>query len=101
MTTLTKKEKALLKPIFWDIDIDNLDYENHKRYTIERILQYGLTEHINWMLEHFDKEDIAEAVKKSRSIDRKTANYWSIHLEISKDEILCFTNQSAMSNSMF
>lgn len=101
MKSLTKKEKDLLKPIFWDIKIDNLDYENHKRYTIERILQYGFTEHIIWMMKHFEKKDIVEAVKNSRSIDRKTANYWSIHLGINRDEILCFTNQSAMSNSMF
>ncbi len=101
MRILSQKEKDLLKPIFWDIEIQNLDYENHKRYTIERILQYGLAEHINWMLKNFDKTDIIEAVKKSRTIDRRTANYWSIHLGINKDEIICFLNQSAMSNSMF
>ena len=99
---MTQKEKDLLKPIFWEINIDNLDYKNHKRYTIERILQYGLTEHVSWMLKHFKKDDIIEAIKKSRTIDRKTANYWSIHFGINKDEILCFTKpRSAMSNSMF
>lgn len=99
---MTEEEKDLLRPVFWEIDINNLDYENHKKYTIERILQYGRTEHVNWMLKTFCKDDIAEAVKESRTIDRKTANYWSIHLGINKNEILCFTKpQSVMSNSMF
>ena len=99
---MNEEEKILLRPIFWEIDINNLDHENHKKYTIERILQYGRMEHVNWMLKTFNKDEITETVKKSRTIDRKTANYWSIHFGINKDEILCFTKpQSVMSNSMF
>ncbi|MEZ4690910.1 MAG: hypothetical protein R3A12_12295 [Ignavibacteria bacterium] len=99
---MTQEEKDLLRPIFWDTEIDKLNIENHKRYTIERILQYGYTDHIRWILKIFDANDIIETVKKSKIIDRKTANYWSIHYGINKDEILCFTkSQSAMSNSMF
>lgn len=101
MKILTLEEKDLLSPIFWDIDINNLDYENHKRYTIERILQYGRTEHVNWMRKNFSDDDIIDIVKCSKIIDRRTANFWSIHFGINKDEILCFTKQSAMSNSMF
>jgi len=98
---MTQKEKDLLKTIFWDTDINKLDLQNHKRYTIERILQYGFAEHINWMLKHFQAEDIINAVKNSKSIDKKTANYWSIRFKINKNEILCFTRQLVMSNSMF
>lgn len=102
MKNLTQEEKDLLKPIFWEIDINTLDPEEFRKYTIERILQYGLAEHINWMLKQFSKYDITDAIKTSRTIDRKTANYWSIHFGINKDEILCFTKlPSAMSNSMF
>ena len=27
---MTEEEKDLLRPVFWEIDINNLDYENHK-----------------------------------------------------------------------
>jgi hypothetical protein len=99
---MTQEEKDLLRPIFWDTDINNLDPEKHTRYIIERILQYGLSEHVNWMLKSYTEDEVIQAVKQSRNIDRKTANFWSIHLEINKDEILCFTKpQSILSNSMF
>jgi len=98
---MTDKEKKLLKPLFWDTDINKLDVMKHKRYTIERILQFGLAEYVRWMLKHFEKEDIKETVKKSKVIDKKTANYWSIHYGINKEDILCFSRQSAQSNSMF
>lgn len=99
---MIQEEKDLLRPIFWDTDINNLDPKKHTRYMIERILQYGLAEHVNWMLKNYTENEIIQAVIQSRIIDRKTANFWSIHLGINKDEILCFTKpQSAMSNSMF
>lgn len=98
---MTEKEKKLLKPLFWDTDIDKLDVMKYKRYTIERILQFGLAEHVRWMLKHFGKEDITDTVKKSKIIDKKTANYCSIHYGINKEDILCFSRQSAKSNSMF
>ena len=63
MKTLTQKEKDLLKPIFWDTNINDLDIKSHKRYVIERILQYGYTDHIIWMQKKFSKEDIIETVK--------------------------------------
>ncbi|MGB4853462.1 MAG: hypothetical protein WBQ38_14190, partial [Ignavibacteria bacterium] len=97
MRTLTQEEKDLLSPVFWEIDIDKSDFDNHKKYVIERILQYGMTEHVNWMLNNFSESDITDAVKRSRIIDRRTANYWSLHYGINKNEILCFTKQSEMS----
>lgn len=104
MRTFTQEEKDLLSPVFWEIDIDKIDksdFDSHKKYVIERILQYGMTEHISWMLKNFSENDITDAVKSSRIIDRRTANYWSLHYGINKNEILCFTKQSEMSNSMF
>lgn len=90
---MTQKEKKLLKPIFWDTDIDKLDCENHKNYIIERVLQYGRSEHVRWLLKKFSKNDIIETVKVSRSIDRKTANFWSLHYKIPREEIKCFRKQ--------
>lgn len=101
MKLLNQEEKNILAPVFWDIDINNLDMDNHERYTIERILQFGAIEHIKWLFENFSDKKIIEVVKKSKIIDKRTANYWSYYYEINKDEILCFTKQSARSNSIF
>jgi tagatose-1,6-bisphosphate aldolase len=75
--------------LFWDIDQDTLDLNKHKRFIIERILQYGRPEDIKWVLDHYSEEDIIDTVKRSKIIDRKTATYWSIHYHIPKKEILC------------
>jgi hypothetical protein len=98
---MTQAEKNLLKSIFWDTDINTLNPQEYKKYTIERILQYGRMEHVNWMFENFSNDDIIDAVKQSRIIDRRTANYWSFYYKINKNEILCFTKHSVPSNSIF
>lgn len=101
MKPLTQKEKKLLKPIFWDTDINTLDITRFNKYTIERILQYGRMEHINWMMQNFSDEEIIDAVKNSLIIDRKTANYWALFYKINQNDILCFSKQWIPSNSIF
>jgi len=75
--------------LFWDIDQDTLDLHRHKRFIIERMLQYGRPEDIHWLLDHYSKDDIVDVIKRSKTIDRKTASYWSIHYHIPEKEILC------------
>ena len=98
---MTQEEKDLLRPIFWDTDINKLDIMKYKKYTIERSLQYGRMEHVNWMFDNFSSDDIIDAVKQSLIIDRRTANYWSYFYNINKNEILCFSKHSIPSNSIF
>lgn len=98
---MTQVEKDLLRPIFWDIDINNLDFEKHKRYTIERVLQFGRSEHLRWLLENSTDEEIIETVKRSRNIDRKTANLWSIHFNIAREEIECFRKPLIPNNPFY
>ena len=47
MSPLTKKT------LFWDTDVNNLDVVKHKRYIIERILQFGDMDDYNWMMENY------------------------------------------------
>jgi hypothetical protein len=78
-----------LKDMFWDIDIESIDLKKNKEFVIERILKYGFTEQIAWLLKNYNRQSIVEVVKKSRNIDKVTANYWAIHFQIKKEEIMC------------
>lgn len=87
------KDKTVLKGLFWDVDIEKVDPEKNSKFIIERVLKYGLTEHVNWLLHNYSERSIVEVVKKSKNIDRKTANYWAIHFHIPRQEILCIKRQ--------
>jgi hypothetical protein len=58
-----------------------------------------LPEDIKHMLEQYNDASIRSVVTHSRSIDRKTATFWALHLNIPRKEIPCFSTQ--LINSCF
>ena len=84
------------KPIFWDTSLDSLDTKEHKRYIIERILEFGDEEAYRWMFANYSDEDIIDTVKKSRRISRKTAIMMANFYKIPKEEIRCLKEPSIL-----
>jgi len=79
------------KVYFWDVNIDEIDLEKHKRFVIERILNNGDHQALTWLRKIYDEETIKEAVKKSRNLTRKTARFWQAYFRLSEEEMRCFT----------
>jgi hypothetical protein len=88
-----------LKHLFWDVDPLTLDVDKHSSFIIERILRFGLPEDVKTMLEQYDETAIRSVVRHSRNIDRKTASFWALHLNIPREEIACFS--TPLINSCF
>lgn len=82
-----------LRGFFWDTDVTCLDAKKNMRFIIERLLVYGTQKEIQWLLTHYTNSQIIEVVKISKSIDKKTAHYWSLYFHISKGDILCLNRQ--------
>ena len=76
-----------LKPFFWDTD--DVNPIKHKFAIIERLMKFGTHREIKWMLGNYTQDDIIEVVKKSRSIDKITANFWMIYYKLDEKDILC------------
>jgi hypothetical protein len=87
----TPQTRRLLSPLLWDTDSTKLDLERDKFAIIERVMIYGRPEHIRWMNARYPEDDLAQVVKVSRNIDKKTANYWCIHLKIPLRTTRCFS----------
>lgn len=71
----------LLKKYFWDTDLERLDIKQHKRYILERILEMGDQQAVDWMFDNFSKEDILGVLKSSRRISKKSLVYWNLVLD--------------------
>lgn len=81
-----KKSKNLEVPVkfkkyFWDCDIDDLTWNSYPFFITERILQYGNSESIEWLLNVIEIDFLKTVLKKSRNLDKKTLNYWKIILQ--------------------
>jgi hypothetical protein len=76
---------------FWEgqYSVFNKDQYSH---VISRLLDLGDEQAINWLFKNFSKIDIVVALKSSREISKKSANYWGNYFGISKEEITCLRN---------
>jgi len=57
--------------LFWDVNKNEIDLEKHKRFVIERILNFGNVEEFKWLDSYYDKNVITEVIKRERSAHNK------------------------------
>ncbi len=74
---------------FWEIDPKELRPSEDADYIIKRLVDYGKTQDIVWMLDKFGKEGIKRVLKKYRGISRKSAYFWANLLELNPKEVKC------------
>lgn len=73
----------------WDVKTDNLDIKKYSGFIIERVLEYGDTDSLSWLLHTYEKERILDILKKSKRISPKTGNFYALYFGIPKKELLC------------
>jgi hypothetical protein len=78
-----------IKRLFWDVDKGKVDPELHRFYVIRRIMDHGSVEDVRWMKSVYSSEEIAEVVKKSRGLSRKSAHFGAAYFSIAKEEVEC------------
>lgn len=73
--------------LFWDTAIKNIDLEKNVRYVVERVMTRGMLEDFYVLLQLYSKDTITAALKKSKELDSKTANFCSLYFNIPKSEL--------------
>ncbi len=67
--------------LFWDVDPKTIDPEKHSRYIIERILDLGEPEEVNWLFRRYPKTEIKRVMNLPRSqVQIKSKALWSLLL---------------------
>jgi hypothetical protein len=77
-----KVTAVLSSTLFWDVNPEQLDWEKNTQLIIERTLQRGVTKEVDTIFSIYTLQQIKEAILKSKTLDKKTANYFSIKLNI-------------------
>ena len=85
--------KLLTKGIFWDLDIDKLDYKYNKQDIIERIAVYGTDndEHIMNIL--YSPGVIKKCLKHSDCLNEKTIRYFAFILHEKEEHFKCYSRK--------
>jgi hypothetical protein len=84
------------KSLFWDVEIDNVDYNKYARHIINRILMRG---NINDWLElkkFYGKDRIKTEMLKMRYLDKRTLNFCSFYFNIPKTKFKCYNTPQSI-----
>ncbi len=75
------------KYLFWDTPVDMIDLKLHKKYVIERVLVKGFLQDFYKLLKIYSTDEIVVAIKASKVLDKKTANFCSIYFNVPLNEL--------------
>lgn len=87
-SSLTIQIPQQYKKYFWDTSQEQFTFD-HSPYVIERLLEYGNIDSLQWLRKTFSHDIIINTIKKSRRIGKKTANFFSLYYHIPSEEVLC------------
>ena len=81
--------------LFWDIDIDKLDIECHKKYLVARVVEYGTFD--DWLLlcRHFTLGTIIKIAQTLRSIEPKSLALLSVVGNVPLETFRCYTSKQS------
>lgn len=84
-----KNIPKFLKKYFWETDIEGLDLKKYRIYILKRIMEYGDERAVAWLWKNFNKSEMRKVLIESRGFSKKSANYWAIILDLSKEKVRC------------
>ena len=61
---------------FWDCNFDDLSVKKYPKFILERVLNFGSLQHIQWIKCKVGDEYFRKIATQSRRLDKKTLNYW-------------------------
>jgi hypothetical protein len=65
-----------LRALFWDTSIEKIHMKRNARYIIERVLELGDMDAIEWLQRVYPTRRIIEVLHLSRVLTEKSRNFW-------------------------
>lgn len=83
-------EITLRPSLFWDVDVNTLDLEQHKASIIERITTRGRWDEFKAMLLYYGKTTVKEVLLDARWMDKRTLAFCSSIFGTPVNEFRCY-----------
>jgi hypothetical protein len=80
----------LSKYLFWDCNTNTLDSNIDRNLILERVFTRGTENDEKEVFNYYGRDLIKDTVLNIKYFDKKTLNYLSIILDISKEKFRCY-----------
>lgn len=84
--------------LFWDTDINLLDFTTSKEFIIQRVLEYGLMEDWKIIKQVYGLEKIKEVALQLRFLDDISVSFLATLFNIDKQQFRCYKNKQLNPN---
>ena len=64
--------------LFWDTAPSSIDLKTNSRYVIERVLEIGGLDAVQWLQRIYPTRLIVEVCESSRKVSERSKNFWRI-----------------------
>ena len=70
--------EEIIRPLFWDADEKEIDFDAQAAYVIERVLEHGNDAQAAWLFGRYPSDTIQRVVEISRGLSAKSRQYWLV-----------------------
>jgi hypothetical protein len=92
---------SFVSQYLWDVPNDKISVKNDSNFIIERVLEYGNLESLNWLNEKYKKDQITKVLKTSKKISPKSGNFFALYYGIDKNTLLCIQKPFTQKQNRF
>lgn len=71
------------RSLFRDTSLGNIHIRRNARYIIERALEFGDMDAMNWLQRVYPVQNIIDVLQLSRGITEKSRNFWMVWFGVS------------------
>ncbi len=97
----TTKLPANLRQYLWDLDLSQLDTQEHSFFIIERFLEYGDISAIAWLQENYSQQEITQVLKTSRKISAKSGYFFALLYQLEPSNLRCIQKPYTQKQNRF
>lgn len=77
--------------LFWDINQNDIDMEEHASFIVQRVLEYGTMEDWNYVVSYYGISRILSITLQLRSLDPKSLAFISAITRTPRENFRCYT----------
>ena len=81
------------KHLFWDVDLNDFDFDKHAGFFAQRVIEYGNIDDWNLLKKLYGLDKIKDLALQFRSLDAVSLSYLSTIFKIDKTEFRCYKHK--------
>lgn len=76
--------------LFWDVKFEDIDFQKHAPYVVQRILEYGADQDWRLLLSIYGLNRIGEVAMNLRSLEPRAMSFIAAITNHSKEDFRCY-----------